>query len=82
MSQPQINPSQITQVWWRDRWPWLLMLGPAVAMVGCIITIVLALQHFSDQPIYDGGVKRGLVVEKKDIKANANHVANPASVSK
>ncbi len=50
--------------WYREPWPWLLMLGPAVAIVGCIITISLALQNFSDQTIYDGGVKRGLLVEK------------------
>ena len=50
--------------WYREPWPWLLMLGPAVAIVGCIITISLALQNFSDQAIYDGGVKRGLLVEK------------------
>ncbi len=40
------------------------MAGPAVAVVGCIITIVLAVQNFSDQAITDGGVKRGLVVSK------------------
>jgi hypothetical protein len=40
------------------------MLGPFVAMVACAITITLAFQNFADQPIYDGGVKRGLVVEK------------------
>jgi hypothetical protein len=40
------------------------MAGPAVAIVGCAITIVLAFQSFSDQAIFDGGVKRGLVVEK------------------
>ena len=44
--------------------PWLLMAGPAVAIVGCAITIVLAFQGFSDQSIVDGGIKRGLVVEK------------------
>lgn len=55
--------------WYRERWPWLLMLGPAVAIVGCAITITLALQNFSDQPIYDGGVKRGLLVEKPSSNA-------------
>lgn len=55
---------ELTAPWWRQRWPWLLMLGPAVAFVGCVVTIVLAFQNFSDQPIYDGGVKRGLVVER------------------
>lgn len=50
--------------WWREPWPWIIMAGPAVAVVGCIITIVLAVQNFSDQAITDGGVKRGLVVSK------------------
>lgn len=57
--QKQSNP------WWREPWPWILMAGPALAVVGCIITIVLAMQNFSDQAITDdGGVKRGLVVTK------------------
>lgn len=59
-----MKQEQITQPWWRERWPWLLMLGPAVAIVACAVTITLAFQNFSDQPILDGGTKRGLVVEK------------------
>lgn len=55
---------QTPKPWWREPWPWLLMLGPFVAIVACAVTITLALQNFADQPIYDGGVKRGLVVEK------------------
>jgi len=51
------------------------MLGPAVAIVGCIITILLALQHFTDQPIYDGGFKRGLVIEKKSPDTNVVNVS-------
>jgi len=58
------NALEATLPWWRQRWPWLLMVGPAVAIVGCVITIVLAFQGFADQAIFDGGVKRGLVVEK------------------
>lgn len=50
--------------WWREPWPWILMAGPALAVIGCIITIVLAVQNFSDQAIDDGGTKRGLVVSK------------------
>ncbi len=50
--------------WWREPWPWILMAGPAAAIIGCIITIVLAVQNFSDQSISDGGVKHGLVVDK------------------
>ncbi len=49
--------------WWRHRWPWLLILGPAVAVVACAITIVLAFQSYGDQAIIDGGVRQGLVVD-------------------
>jgi hypothetical protein len=64
MNVQEKNALEVTLPWWRQRWPWLLMAGPAVAIVGCAITIVLAFQGFSDQAIFDGGVKRGLVVEK------------------
>lgn len=50
--------------WWREPWPWILMAGPAIAIVACIITIVLAFQNTGNQVIDDGGVKRGLVVSK------------------
>lgn len=50
--------------WWRERWPWLLMAGPALAIVGCVITMTLAFSNFGDQAIADGGLKRGLVVEQ------------------
>lgn len=49
--------------WYREPWPWILMAGPFVAFVGCAITIYFALTQFSSQPILDGAVKRGLVVE-------------------
>ena len=55
--------------WWRHRWPWLLMLGPAVAVVGCIITIVLAFQSYGDQAIIDGGTRQGLVVAAPPVTA-------------
>lgn len=42
------------------------MVGPALAIVGCVITIVLAVTHFRGEAIVDGGVKRGLVVEKQE----------------
>lgn len=50
--------------WWREPWPWILMAGPAAAIIGCIITITLAVQNYSDQAIDDGGVKSGLIVSK------------------
>lgn len=56
---------QQSKPWYREPWPWILMAGPAIAIVGCIITIVLALQNYSDQYIDDGGVKQGLKVTKQ-----------------
>ena len=58
--------------WWRQPWPWILMAGPAVAIIGCAITMTLAFKNFSDQPILDGGVKRGLVVEKAPVNAQVS----------
>lgn len=57
--------------WWREPWPWILMAGPALAIVGCGITIYLAVQNFGDQDIRDGGVKRGLVISKPQAEAPA-----------
>lgn len=58
----QDTESELHKPWWRHRWPWLLMLGPALAIVGCIITIVLAFNAYGDQDISDGGIRQGLVV--------------------
>ena len=55
--------------WYREPWPWILMAGPALAIVGCAITIYLAFNSFGDQEIRDGGVKRGLVVSKPVAQA-------------
>lgn len=62
--QPGADQSPAPRPWYREPWPWILMAGPAAAIVGCAITIVLAVQNFSDVAIEDGGVKRGLVVER------------------
>ena len=55
--------------WYREPWPWILMAGPFLAMVGCAITIYLAFNNFGDQEIRDGGVKRGLMVTKPQFEA-------------
>jgi Uncharacterized protein conserved in bacteria len=58
----------VSKPWYREPWPWLLMAGPALAIVGCVITIYLAVNNYGDQEIHDGGVKRGLVVSKPHVK--------------
>lgn len=50
--------------WYRGPWPWILMAGPFVAIVGCAITIYFAVTQFGNQALTEGAVKRGLVVER------------------
>ncbi|MCF7769135.1 FixH family protein [Achromobacter pulmonis] len=55
--------------WYREFWPWFLMAGPFLAVVGCAVTIYLAYTQFGNQPIQEGVVKRGLVIEQVDTAA-------------
>lgn len=48
--------------WYKEPWPWILMSGPAIAVVACIITIYLAFSSGGNEPM-GGATKRGLVVE-------------------
>ena len=59
-----MTDQQTMKPWWKQLWPWLLISGPAVAMVGCAITIWLAVNLYSDKPLRDGVVKQGLKVEQ------------------
>ena len=65
-----MKEQQNLKPWWKQLWPWLLISGPAVAMIGCIITIWLAMNMHVDKPLRDGIVKQGLKVEQlKDSQA-------------
>ena len=59
-----MNKQTIMKPWWKQLWPWLLISGPAVVMIGCIITIYLAINLYADKPLRDGVVKQGLKVEQ------------------
>ena len=75
-----MSTPETPNAWYREPWPWFLMAGPLLAILGCIITIYLAVTRFADQPIVDGGVKRGLVVERVQPAAAAPaRQAGPAS---
>ena len=64
MESKRMTKQQIDKPWWKQLWPWLLISGPAVAMIGCIITIWLAMNMHADKPLRDGVVKQGLKVEQ------------------
>lgn len=69
MSTPHVCDNAGSQrPWYKEPWPWFIMAGPIIAIIGCAITIVLAFQNYSDQDLNDGGVKRGLVVTKPAVE--------------
>ncbi len=47
--------------WWKQLWPWLLISGPALAMIACGITIWLVFENV-DPPIKQGVIRYGLKV--------------------
>jgi hypothetical protein len=47
--------------WYRQRWPWLLMVPPLAAVIGCAITIVLAIRS-NDGMVTADYYKRGLAI--------------------
>jgi|TARA_R100000455_G_C6241252_1_gene100115 hypothetical protein len=67
-----------TRPWWKEPWPWILMAGPFITLVGCVVTIVLAVHYYSDQAIHDGGQRKGLVVQKiQDKPSTEAKTASP-----
>jgi hypothetical protein len=51
----------VTEPWYRQRWPWLLMLPPLAAVIGGIVTIVLAVRS-DDGMVAADYYKRGLAI--------------------
>ena len=49
--------------WYRQRWPWLLMLGPATVIVAGAITVWLAIAS-EDGLVSDDYYKRGLAINR------------------
>jgi hypothetical protein len=69
--------NEATKPWWRHRWPWLLMLGPAVVVVAGAVTTALAITT-SDGLVADDYYKQGLGINKaiaRDAHAAALHVS-------
>ena len=49
--------------WYRQRWPWLLMAGPAIVVVAAMFTLWLAIAS-DDGLVADDYYKRGLAINK------------------
>ena len=57
---PSSNPSA---PWYRQRWPWFLILGPAIVVIAGFYTLYLAL-HTDDGLVADDYYKRGLAINQ------------------
>ncbi len=78
MEELDANPNP----WYKEPWPWILMSGPAIVMVACIITIYLAFSTGANEDI-GGAVRRGLVIEvlqERSSVGNANLGASEGTV--
>ncbi len=54
----------ISKPWYRHRWPWILMAGPAIVIVACIITIYLAFTQHRDTPLVNKQNRQGLMTTR------------------
>ncbi|MFY4259008.1 hypothetical protein ACOTCG_15535 [Achromobacter xylosoxidans] len=70
MNTAPVATPPMAKPWYREPWPWFLMAGPFLAVVGCAITIYLAYTQFGNQPIQEGVVTRGLMIEQVDAASS------------
>lgn len=58
------NPPEAALPWYRHRWPWLLAIAPAVALVGGFVTLWLALTT-SDSLVVDDYYREGRAINQQ-----------------
>ncbi len=67
--------SQTSKVWYKEPWPWFLMVGPAIVVVAGIATYYLAQKHNSDlvtDDYYKDGQYISMVLERDHAALNRN----------
>ncbi|WP_241144204.1 FixH family protein, partial [Achromobacter xylosoxidans] len=62
---------------YREFWPWFLMAGPFLAVIGCIVTMYLAFTRFGNQSIQEGVVQRGLMIEQAETASSPSEQLVP-----
>ena len=65
--------------WYRHRWPWLLIAGPAIVVVAALFTAWLAVRS-DDGVVADDYYKRGLLINR-DIEKSARGAGIAAALS-
>ncbi len=63
--------------WYRQGWPWFLILLPATVVVACCVTLYLAISH-QDPLVQDDYYKEGLAINRelaRDVYAREHGIA-------
>ena len=50
--------------WYRERWPWIVMSGPALAVVGSLVSAYLAI-HGADPVVDEDYYEHGLQINRQ-----------------
>lgn len=66
---PTNPPPALPSPWYRERWPWLLIAGPATVIVAGMVTVWLAISS-DDGLVAKDYYKRGLLINKELERAN------------
>lgn len=61
---PSVSPRMPVPPWYRQRWPWLLMAGPAIVVAASMVTLWLAATT-DDAIVSDDYYKRGLLINER-----------------
>ncbi len=63
MNMNQNTTSQLATQWYRHPWPWILMSGPAAAVIAGFVTLYIAIVHV-DPLLVDQYYKEGLAINR------------------
>ena len=59
-----MNDSPQSTAWYREPWPWILMAGPAVAVIGSLVSAYLAI-HGADPVVDENYYQHGLEINRE-----------------
>jgi len=72
-----VFPQERPVPWYRHRWPWFIMLGPAAVMIATAVTVLLAVRQ-PDAMVVDDYYRQGKAINqdlRRDRMASALHLS-------
>ena len=59
-----MNEPTKSAVWYREPWPWIVMAGPAAAVIGSLVSAYLAI-HGADPVVDEDYYQHGLQINRE-----------------